>query len=409
VKDSEAHRFLEVLPEPAFLIAADGQIVASNSAAVEAGLCVAGSRQPLFQLWAEAPQLIRQRLAEWMRSGRLLPGRVKWRLRDGSTVQLRCDGGAIGRGSDRLGPLVLLRCTTVDQTAARFLGLNTQIAELSGEVRRRRAAEERLQEAAQELQALNESLETRVAERTALAERQAEQLRILALSAAQAVERERRRLASVLHDHLQQLLVAARMRLNLLHSEAGSPDAVNRIEELIDQALGTSRSLVMELSPPVLADAGLISALHWLRRRMKEQFNFELELNCPQQIPAMDADLQSFLFSAIRELVFNAIKHSGTDLAQVTLAVEGMTLCVAVCDRGRGFDMASPMQPTSRSGYGLLNMEQRVRSMNGTVEIDSAVGRGTRIELRLPISTPSPDSRQRQDRTPVASTVSEPF
>jgi len=121
-------------------------------------------------------------------------------------------------------------------------------------------------DAEEQLRLLNETLEQRVAERTAMAERRASQLRALAAELNQTETRERRRLAQVLHDHLQQLLVAARLKLGLLQRR--TPDQTVRqrvvaVDVLLDQAISESRSLTVELSPPILYDGGLMAGLEW--------------------------------------------------------------------------------------------------------------------------------------------------
>src|SRR5690606_3104846 len=119
-----------------------------------------------------------------------------------------------------------------------------------------------------QLRSLNETLEQRVAERTIEAEQRTAQLRALAGEVTQAEQRERRRLAQVLHDHLQQLLVAAMMRLGVLQRRVQEPleQEVRQVEELIRQSIESSRSLTVELSPPVLYDVGLARGLEWLAR-----------------------------------------------------------------------------------------------------------------------------------------------
>src|SRR5690606_23258051 len=110
-------------------------------------------------------------------------------------------------------------------------------------------------------------------------ERRASQLRRLAMLLSQTEEAERQRLAQVLHDHLQQLLVGAKMLVSVEKNRqtAEEPgEGLGRVEDLLDQSIQVSRNLTIELSPPVLRERGLVPGLEWLTRRMKEKFELNI-------------------------------------------------------------------------------------------------------------------------------------
>ncbi len=179
----------------------------------------------------------------------------------------------------------------------------------------RRQAEERLK-------TLNETLEQRVVERTAVAEQRAAQLRVLAAELTRAEEQERRRLAKVLHDHLQQLLVAARMKVAVLRRRAQEERltrTLEQIDDVLNQAITESRSLTVDLSPPVLYDAGLAAGLEWLARQMEEKHGMRVVLNIDPQVEPIEEDTRVFLFQAVRELLLNVVKHAQADMAHVEL------------------------------------------------------------------------------------------
>ncbi|MEX0887718.1 MAG: PAS domain S-box protein [Phycisphaeraceae bacterium] len=239
--------------------------------------------------------------------------------------------------------------------------------------------------AEQKLRALNETLEQRVAERTG-------QLQAAARDLNQAEQRERQRLASVLHDHLQQLLVASRLRVSLIRGREPRKE-LDELDELLGQCIDASRSLTMELSPPIRRDTDMAAALGLLARSMREKHGLVVEVMAmdspgPERMPE---DTRIFLFNATRELLFNAVKHAGIDRARVVLTCPAAD-CVAVCveDDGAGFDPEQLRRRLAEDAhYGLSSILHRLELLGGHMEIDSAPGRGARITLHTPL-TPAP-------------------
>jgi PAS domain S-box-containing protein len=240
------------------------------------------------------------------------------------------------------------------------------------------------------LQEMNATLERRVQERTAELELRALQLRALAAQLVHTEDQERKRLATVLHDHLQQLLVAAKFGASSLQQEVEEPthkDAAQRVLDLIAQAIDASRSLTAELSPPVLHDAGLAAGLQWLTRWMREKHGLTVEVTAPAQRLPMPDDWRLMLFQAARELLFNVAKHAGVNTATVTLTRDGERLRLVVADQGRGFDPGA-VAAADGGGFGLFSVQERLAHLGGSVEIDSAPGRGTRVVVSAPILHP---------------------
>ncbi|MEX0701417.1 MAG: PAS domain S-box protein [Planctomycetales bacterium] len=243
-------------------------------------------------------------------------------------------------------------------------------------------------ETLRELEALNETLEQRIVERTAVAEQRARQLRRLAAELTQAEQRERRRLAQILHDHLQQLLVAAKLNVGLMRrqrSEEALQLSLNQLDALLTESIGTARTLTAELSPPVLHDAGLLPALEWLARHMQEKHGLQVEVDAGPGTEPEGEELRTFLFQAARELLFNAVKHAGVGEARVTTRLaEDDELLLLVEDAGRGFDPAAADHEEADGGFGLFHVRERTEMQGGRMEIDSAPGEGTRVALYLP-------------------------
>ena len=245
-----------------------------------------------------------------------------------------------------------------------------------------------LRESEQRLREVNETLEQRVAERTLVAEQRADQLRALASELTLTEQRERRRLAQALHDHLQQILVAAKLKVGMVKKRVEDEDhaaRLKRVVELLDESIGVSRSLTVELSPPVLYDAGFNAALEWLTRHMSEKHGFRVVVVLDTETEPATDDLRVFLFDAVRELLFNVVKHGGISEAVVRVAsTETGDLQVLVEDEGVGMVARDEETLLQGSGFGLFSIRERLEMLGGRMEIDSTVNQGTRIVLTVP-------------------------
>ena len=250
------------------------------------------------------------------------------------------------------------------------------------------------QEAEEDLKRLAESLEQRVAQRTLALQERTSQLQTLASQLAHAEQRERRRLARLLHDDLQQLLVAARLKVSMIRRRATEETICGwlaQVDGLLDQAISGSRSLTFELSPPVLYEAGLELAVKWLAGQMEEKHGLVVEVEALAQIEPVPEDARILLFNAVRELLFNVVKHAAADRALVRISrAEGDVLEILVADQGAGFDPAIldrlvATNPAASVGFGLFSLRQRLELLGGRLDADSSFGTGTRMVIRVPL------------------------
>jgi len=265
-------------------------------------------------------------------------------------------------------------------------------AELRHEIEEHRQTERALRQSEEQLQRLNETLEQRVVERTALAEQRAGQLRRLAAELTQAEERERHRLARVLHDQLQQILVAARVRLSIVRNHAENRlllPMIEPIDELLQQAIGESQSLTVALSPPVLYDRGLIGGLEWLARQTQDTHPLTVTLDADSAAEPEELDTRVLLFQSVRELLLNIVKHAQATHVCIRLAREGDDrLSLTVADDGVGFDGAELQRQGKPGGFGLFSIRERLELIDGRLEINSTPGQGTRMQISLPRRSP---------------------
>ncbi len=268
-----------------------------------------------------------------------------------------------------------------------------QVAGVFTNITERRQAERALRKA-------NEDLERKVEERTSELARRAEQLRWLASELTLAEQRERRRLAEVLHDDLQQLMVAAKLQLTPLRrtSDEKVKEAALQAEELIDDSIQRSRSLSGELSPPILYRGGLLPALEWLAVWMKDKHALAVNLQTTDDAAPESEDVTVLLFQSVRELLFNVVKHAGVGSARVVLARDGDLVQLTVADDGVGFDPETLELDGARpAGFGLFSIRERLDLMGGSLDIDASPGRGARFTVTAPIAAPARDGDQPPD------------
>lgn len=276
----------------------------------------------------------------------------------------------------------------------RWFGTNTDITEkreieealhrLKNDLEQR--VEERTAELLETVNSLRAEINRRVAAEKTLRER-SKQLRSLAAQLTLVEQLERQQLARVLHDGLQQVLVAARIRLErLLPSEDAAVQRVARdVNELLMDSIQLSRSLTAELSPPILKEAGLVPALRWLARWMQEKHGLTVHLEAEEEI-RLGEDIRILLFQSARELLFNVVKHAGVHEAHVKIWNAGERVCILVEDAGRGFDMAEITGEGRKETFGLFSIHERLDLLGGSMTIDSSPGCGSRFTLSAPVT-----------------------
>jgi PAS domain S-box-containing protein len=212
----------------------------------------------------------------------------------------------------------------------------------------------------------------------------------LELELSFAEERERQRIAAVLHDHIGQLLLLGRIKLGaLLSSEQPSAtlQTVSDVRTLVDEAIQSTRSLTVQLCPPVLGTMGLEPALELLCRQMLEEWELQVEFRDDQHLKKLSSEVRTVLYQTARELLINVGKHAGTRQARLEIGMKDRLFMMTVSDNGAGFD-PDTLATVSRQakGFGLFSVMRRIRNLGGEMTIDSSLLQGTRVVIKIPLA-----------------------
>lgn len=270
-----------------------------------------------------------------------------------------------------------------------------QVTTLATKEAARTKAEHDLREEQERLQRWNIELEQALNEKTAELLQSQGRLRALASELSLAEQRERKRLANELHDHLQQILVLGKLTIGRFAN--GVPDCeivLKKVDDILSEALTYSRTLVTELSPPVLHNHGLVDGLRWLGDYMKKHgqtVTVMVPEDCDLKLPE---DQVILLFQSARELLINSSKHAGTSEATVRIKQRDDYLQIEVRDKGVGFDIAAATPSDGISSkFGLFSIQERMRALGGSFNSHSVPGQGTTATLVLPLTRRAENSR----------------
>ena len=238
----------------------------------------------------------------------------------------------------------------------------------------------REQQRKQELTEQRENLDKLVAERTS-------QLEVLASHLQQVSENEKTNLARELHDELGAILTASMMdvswvRQHLVSDQSALAEKLTRALGHLEQGVQAKRRLIENLMPSTLTSFGLVVALRELAENMQASAGWALELNLPEENLELAQKASVAMYRIAQESINNIAKYASANTVSVTLRCEGQALVLEVVDDGVGFD-ASHMRPQS---HGLPGMRQRMIGLRGTLQVVSALGKGTRVRACLPIT-----------------------
>ena len=214
-------------------------------------------------------------------------------------------------------------------------------------------------------------------------------LRELASESVLAEERVRRQISRGLHDDVGQDLLSVKMRLAGLRKEVTSAkqaDAMDEIEQCIGKVIRNTRTLLFDLSPPVLYDLGFEPAVEWLTEKVQVDHGIVTVFEDDGQDKLLAEDLRIGLFRAVRELLLNTVKHAQAKNVKVSVRKDGPNILVKMEDDGVGFDAEKTQAPGDLSeGFGLFDIRERLRHFGGSFHLQSRPGQGTQITLLAPL------------------------
>jgi signal transduction histidine kinase len=200
---------------------------------------------------------------------------------------------------------------------------------------------------------------------------------------------ERHRLSQILHDDLQQRIFAVQMQLSFLRDAYEKNDlqafAVDfpQLEEWLAEAIQVTRKLSVDLSPPILHGEGLVEAVIWLAAQMEEQYGLKVDIKSAGRPSELDEKVRVLVFYALRELLFNIVKHAGVLEARIHFEHSDSRVLVTVKDHGVGFDAETVMNDP-HIAHGLLIIRHRLNLLGCRMEVGSRRGNGTEVLIEVP-------------------------
>ncbi len=207
------------------------------------------------------------------------------------------------------------------------------------------------------------------------------------------VEEERKRIGRELHDETSQTLAATLVRLDLCdqaiqdNDAAGAHAQVVSCKTLVAHTMDEIKLIVYDLRPVMLDDFGLVPTLRWYIQSHLQGAGPEVVTDFDEADLRLPGDVETALYRVTQEALANAVRHSDATKVHVRLVTKPGFVSLAVIDNGRGFDQDAALRGNGHAGVGLLSIKERVELAGGSVNIESTVGRGTRLYVVIPLGT----------------------
>jgi signal transduction histidine kinase len=228
------------------------------------------------------------------------------------------------------------------------------------------------------------SLERRADRQRVKTERAEEELRNLSLQLMHAQEEERKSISRELHDQVGQMLTGLRMELGSLERLREQPEQFHEhlaeSKTIAEQSLRAIRDLAVGLRPSVL-DLGLLPALQWHTRHYSRQSGVRVNLRTEGEFDALPETHCMCIYRVVQESLTNAARHASPSAIEVAVVSSANGITATVQDDGKGFVPAR----ARKMGLGLVGMQERVRDLGGSLQIESDIGTGTKLAVHLPL------------------------
>ena len=280
-----------------------------------------------------------------------------------------------------------LRPVTLVSTVRSALLARRRQYEVREHLQRRQAAEEALRRA-------YDALESLVEQRTAA-------LRRLSVKLLRVQDEERRRIARELHDSLGQDLTAAKISLDMLAQESELESAhLREAQSLVDRCISDTRTLSHLLHPPLLDEAGFLSAARWYVEGFGRRSGISTNLELPDHLTRLPRGAETALFRILQEALTNVHRHSGSRAVDVRVIESDAKVILTVKDCGTGVprEILDRFWKTGNTGVGLAGIRERLKELAGLLEIESNL-HGTLLRATIPF--PSSETKGREGMEPV--------
>jgi len=257
--------------------------------------------------------------------------------------------------------------------------LNARLERDKQEKERKRAEEA--------LEKVKAELEMKVNERTEELQTLNKRLRSMARQLSLTQERERRRIATLLHDSVNQELAFCAMKLQTLIQQTSptrSEEPLHEIYNVIQGTIKEMRSLTFQLSPPILYEMGLDAALEELTQTFRQDYDLKCVFYTDGESKSMDKDVSVLLYGLVLELLTNVVKHAKAKRVVVESSRIGDELRITVSDDGVGLDSEIISGRKRSKGFGLFSIRELVNDIGGRMEAETTT-RGSRIALTIPV------------------------
>lgn len=219
-----------------------------------------------------------------------------------------------------------------------------------------------------------------------------EKLRSMATELSMVEERERRRIATDIHDYISQSLAAAKIKLAAMTTHSALPpvaiDGLNQIGEFINEAIGYTQSLITDLSISTLHDIEFSEALEWLCNHMEDRHGIRINCQKNAEINPIGEEARVILIKSVRELLNNVVKHSAAKNVIISIRKASTKIYLTVEDDGIGFEIDEVKKRFGKNGgFGLFSIRESLDHLGGSITIRSGLGKGTAITLKAPLNT----------------------